>query len=80
METFEDILKVPPHYTGCYYNNCTKSIVFRAEGKYHRLDGPTIIYDNGQEQFFLDNVCYSKTDYWNNPKVAKYKLETILEL
>ena len=33
------------------------------EGKYHRLDGPAVIYANGKEEYFINNKCLTKEQF-----------------
>ena len=43
------------------------------DGKFHREDGPAIIWKNGDEWYFLHEVGYKKSDYYKE----LYKRELI---
>jgi len=48
-------------------------------GKYHRLDGPAIIYFHGETHFWIYGKKFNPKDYWEHPMVIKNKLELILQ-
>lgn len=50
-------------YTGYYNDN----------GLAHRLDGPAIVYNNGNEYYYINGTSYYIIDYKNHPDVLKFK-------
>jgi len=47
--------------------------VWHQHNKIHRLDGPAIEYVNGRKEYYIDDIQYSETNYWNHPDVIAYK-------
>lgn len=80
MISFKDINDVPNNFTGCYVNRQYNEIVYRLNGKYHRLGGPAVLDPNGDKCFYLFGKPYSEIEYWCLPLVVDYKLNQILEL
>jgi hypothetical protein len=35
------------------------------DGKLHREDGPALIYSYGNKEYWLNNKCLSKEEWWN---------------
>jgi len=42
---------------------------------FHRLDGPTIKYRDGQEQYYIHDEQYTEQDFNNHPEVIAYRNE-----
>ncbi len=52
--------------------------VWLIKGKYHREDGPAFEYTDGDVEYWLNDIEYSKEDY--EVEVVKLKLKRILDL
>ena len=53
------------------YNNDTK--VWYQHDKEHRLDGPAVEYPDGGKFYYIDEIVYRESDYWNHPDVLAYR-------
>ena len=42
------------------------------EGLYHRLDGPAIIWPNGEQQYLIDDKYLTKEEFETHPKRLKF--------
>lgn len=77
---------VPDDFEGSCHIASKEVIYWLMKGKvWHRLDGPAILYGsggvygkNGKKLFFIDDIQIPEEEYWNHPKVTKYKLQMML--
>ena len=44
-------------------------------GELHRLSGPTVIYSNGSEGYYINHKRYTKEQWERHPDVVSYKLK-----
>ena len=45
---------------------------YHTDGKRHRLDGPTIISEDGLEIYYIDNIQLTKKEFEIHPKRLKF--------
>lgn len=87
MKTFKRWETIPENFTGWgrlerQYINKIKYVrfYFGKPNTFHRLDGPAAITEFGEEEFYIDDILYSKIDYWKHPSVIKETIKSIIEL
>lgn len=71
---------VPQNFKGWFYYNNTNLKVYVIEGlTRHRLDGPAYVSDDGKnDSYFIDDCHVTESEYWLDPQVIEYKIQTIL--
>lgn len=79
---FFSLSAVPDDFEGSCHIASKEVIYWLGKGKkWHRLDGPAILYGNDKNRklYFIDDLQIStEQEYWNHPKVTKYKLQMML--
>lgn len=55
-----------------------KKIYWMFEGDLHRLDGPSVITDDGGIIWSIDHTPCEEQEFWKHPMVIKNTLEKIL--
>ena len=46
--------------------------IYIIENKFHRLDGPALIYEDGKEECYINGKYLSKEEFDSHPDVLKY--------
>lgn len=54
--------------------------VWMVNGIRHRLDGPAVLYDDGECYYWLDGIATDPVKYWQDPSVLSTILNRILNL
>jgi hypothetical protein len=45
----------------------------------HRLDGPAIIYNDGNVLYWIEGMHYTKEEFYNSPDVILYKRNKLIK-
>lgn len=84
MIIFEGWHKISIDFEGhCYLSSTNVECWLIKNRTYHRLDGPACISKRWgicSEHYLINGIEYTPEDYWCNPMVIKYKLESILSI
>ena len=77
-----DRMNIPFGYTGRAISCLSGRIAYYKNGIEHRLGGPAISGGNflNEDVYCIEGKPYSKTEYWNDPKVVEETIRLILEL
>jgi len=59
-----------PYDPAVIYNN--KYIAYVIKNKYHRLDGPAIIYSSGEEVYYINGEYLTKEEFEIHPERLKF--------
>ena len=61
------------HNPYCYAVICKDGyIAYLIEGLFHRLDGPAVIWDDGDEDYYIHNKFLTKEEFEVHPEKLKY--------
>ena len=62
-----------------YYENLGARY-YKKDRRLHRIDGPAVIYQDGEEDYWLEDESYTKEEWENHPLVLQYRREELIYL
>ena len=71
--------KYDPTGENGYYENLGARY-YKKGWRIHRVDGPAVIYQDGEEDYWLEDESYTKEEWENHPLVQQYRREELIYL